>query len=112
MLKTALSVPLPSERGKALRIVANTGVAEWDYETSITAGQSTPVLTKRVETLTFVARCAAQDGLFETADEAATYIPNITDRASIKIEILEMRHRQVTLGIGPIPGRPGWINCR
>ena len=112
MLKTALSVPLTTDRGKALRIVATTAIAEFDYETAIEAGRSTPNTTVRAETLSFVARCAAQDGVFDRADEAADGISISTVRSDIKIELLQMRHHQDTLGISPSPGRPGWVICR
>ena len=111
MLQTALSIPSIPERIKGLRTVATTAVAKFDYETAIAAGRATPT-TGRGATLSFVARCAAQDGLFDNADEASTSIPNTIVRSKIKNEILEIRHNKETLGISPRPGRPGWVNCR
>lgn len=112
MLEVALTIPSTSERAKGLRTVATTGVAEFDYKTAISAGQSTPGTSSRAETLTFVALCAAQDGLFDEADEAASYIPSTTARSMVKNQILNIRHRKEVLGIEPSPGRPGWVNCR
>ena len=112
MLKTALSIPLSSERSKGLRTVAITAVAQFDYETAISAGRATPSSTSRGQTLALVARCAAQDGLFDKADEAVSHIPSSSVRSSITNEILDMRYLQEWLGISPSPGRPGWVNCR
>ena len=112
MLKTALSIPLVSERSKGLRTVATIAVIEFDYETAIAAGRATPSVTERGKTLSFVARCAAQDGLFDKADEAVRSIPSISVRSKITNEILDMSYHQDVLGISPSPGRSGWVNCR
>ena len=112
MLKTALSIPSSSERSKGLRTIATAAVGEFDYETAITAGRATLNSTASGETLSFVARCAAQDGLFDKADEAVRYIRSSSVRSKITNEILEKWHLQDSLGISPSPGQPGWVNCR
>ena len=77
MLKSAKSIPSASQRDKGLQTVATTAVAGFDYDTAIEAGRATPGSTAKGSTLAFVARCAAQDSLFDKADEAARYIPSI-----------------------------------
>ena len=86
MLKTALSIPSVSERSKGLRTVATIAVTEFDYETAIAAGRATPSLTKKGQTLSFVARCAAQDGLFDKADEAVRSIPKLKPRWDVHLQ--------------------------
>ena len=112
MLKTALSIPSASGQSKGLRTVATTAVAAFDYETAIAAGRATLSATAMGETLSFVARCAVQDGLFDKADEAVRDIPSSSVRSKITNEILERWHLQDSLGISPSPGQPGWVNCR
>ena len=112
MLKTASSIPLSSEQSKGLRTVATAAVSEFDYETAIIAGRATRSSTASGQTLSFVARCAAQDGLFDKADKAVSYIPSSSVRSKVTNEILEKWHLQDSLGISPSPGQPGWVNCR
>ena len=90
MLRAAESVRATTERDRALRIVAETAVEKSNYGVAIRAGAGSPTSKGRSETLRFVALCAAKDGLFKFAVEAADKIPLRDIHDSTKIKILNM----------------------
>ena len=90
MLRAAESVRATTERDRALRIFAETAVEKSNSGVAIRAGAGSPTSKGRSETLRFVALCAAKDGLFKFAVEAADKIPLRDIHDSTKIKILNM----------------------
>ena len=92
-LEEALSVNGKTARNRALRIVAENAVLVRDYWTAITAASASPSSSAQAENLTFVGRCAIEDGQYNFAAEAADKIHSSSDRDRLKIEVLEARKR-------------------
>lgn len=92
-LKEALSVSSTSDRNKALLIVAENAVLVRDYWTAITAASASPSTSAQANNLTFVGRCAIEDGQYDFAAEAAAKIRATSPRDSLKIEVIEARKR-------------------
>ena len=92
-LEEALSVTATAARNRALLIVAQDAVLARDYWTAIRAASASPSDSAQVENLTFVGRCAIEDGQYDFAAEAADKIRTNSARDSLKIEVIEARKR-------------------
>lgn len=92
-LEVALSVSITSERDTALLIAAEDAVLERDYWTAIRAASATPSNSAQARNLTFVVRCAIEDGLYDLAADAAGKTKIISDRDRLKIEVIEARRK-------------------
>lgn len=90
-LKEALSVDGNSARGAALLEVAQHAVLQNDYWTAIRAASATPYNSEQAVHLSFVVRCAIEDGEYRLAAEAANQIKYNSVRDLLKIEVIEAR---------------------
>ena len=90
-LTEALSVNGKSARGAALFKVAQHAVLESDYWTAIRAASATPYKSEQAEHLSFVVRCAMEDGIYRLAAEAADQIKYDSVRDLLKVEVIEAR---------------------
>ncbi len=92
LLEAAESIRSIDHRSRALRLVAETAVEQGDYDIAIKAGEGA-IYRREVASgiLAFTALCAANDGLFDLAKEAASHIPtsDIHDRVLIEILVVE-----------------------
>ena len=93
-LRYAKSIPVPSERDQGLRTVAEFAVREGDYATAIEAGAYSPSSHEGAKTLSFVALCAAEEGLYETAYQTASKVRISAVESKVKREILNLRNRR------------------
>ena len=92
-LEEALSVASSSARNVALLIVAQNAVLKRDYWTAIRAAFATPSSSAQAKNLAFVVECAIEDGLYDTAAEAADKVKATSARDRLKIDVIEARRR-------------------
>ena len=95
MFDSAVSIPIPVERDKALRTVAEAAVRRGEYEIAIRAGDHSYYRSNKSETLSFVAISAAGQGLFQVADKAASKISLLSDRSEVKNKIIQMHSKMI-----------------
>ena len=98
-LRYAKSIPNTLERDLGLRTVAEIAVREGRYDIAIQAGESTHYSPQEARTLSFVALCAASEGLYEEAHSAASKIYLSLEQSKATRGILNIRNRRPsTLG--------------
>lgn len=74
--------------------MAQHAVLALDYETAIRAADATPYNSQQSSSLSFVVRCAIEDGLYDMAAESASKIRYRSDRDKMIIEVIEARKRE------------------
>ena len=79
----------PSDR--ALFIVAQDAVIKVDYWTAIRAADASPGEPSEAQSLSFVARCAIEDGEYDMAGEAASKVESDDVRNKIQLEVIAAR---------------------
>ena len=96
-LRYAKSIPDTLERDLGLRTLAEIAVRETNYDIAIRAGEATYDTEIEARTLSFVALCAAGEGLWERANQAASkiYLPYAESKA--KRGILNLRSRRTSV---------------
>ena len=90
-LEEALTISGTTARNHALFIVAQDAVIKRDYWTAIRAADASPGDASEAQSLSFVARCAIEDGEYDTAAEAATRIGGDVVRNKIQLEVIAAR---------------------
>ena len=90
-LGEALTISNKTARGSALFIVAQDAVINTDYWTAIRAADASPNDTSEAQSLSFVARCAIEDGNHDIAAEAAARIESDTVRNQMQLEVISAR---------------------
>ena len=96
MLESAQSVRSFSDRGEALRLVAEHAVSLGAYKKAIEAGEADPSHSGKSDTLKFVAISAARAGSFEEAVRAAKKIPSYDSQGETTKKILEIQSKLET----------------
>ena len=90
-LGEALTISDKTARGRALFIVAQDAVIDMDYWTAIRAADASPVDFSELQSLSFVARCAIEDGKYDMAAAAAAKIGNDAARNRMQVEVIAAR---------------------
>ena len=90
-LRDALGVSGSTSQGKALFKVAQHAVVLMDYWTAIRAADASPSSSSQANSLSFVVRCAIEDGEYDMAAEAASRISGSTTQDEMRNEVIEAR---------------------
>lgn len=96
LLEAAESIRTSDHEDRALRLVAETAVERGDYDVAVKAGKASFRSETTSTILAFVALCAASEGLFDLAIEAANAIPTTTIHDLVVMEILVVRSSQIS----------------
>ena len=90
-LEEALTISGNAARDSALFIVAQDAVINMDYWTAIRAADASPSSASEAQSLSFVARCAIEDGNYDMAAEAAARIGSSAARNQMQLEVIAER---------------------
>ena len=90
-LRDALAVSGSSSKNMALFKVAQHAVLLMDYWTAIRAADASPGSSSQAESLSFVVKCAIEDGKYEMAAEAAARIGGNSTRDRMRNEVIDAR---------------------
>ena len=111
MIAATSSGGTPKGQDRELRKIAEIAIIQLRYDVAIDAASEIYYLDAEADALTFVARCAVEEGLFNHARDAAEKIGNPTAGASVQVEVLTAIKNAEKEGSSPIIDSPS-TSCR
>ena len=111
MLKSATSGGTYQGEDSLLFKIAEIEVIQHRYGNAIEAASKINSVDTQSEALTFVARCAIQEGLFNHAEQAAKEVDSAADKANLTVEVLTAVMAAETENFSPIIDVPS-TSCR
>ena len=111
MIAATSSGGTPKGQDRELRKIAEIAIIQLRYDVAIDAASEIYYLDAEANALTFVARCAVEEGLFNHARDAAEKIGNPTAGASVQVEVLTAIKNAEKEGSSPIIDSPS-TSCR